>query len=297
MDRGDGWSARIPGKDFLMSDQTRVWFVTGCSSGFGRSLAERVVASGDRLVATARDAAAVADLATLARDSVRTFALDVVDPARIRTVVAEAATVWGRIDVAVNNAGYGLVGALEECADAQIERNFAVNLTGPLHVMRAVLPVMRAQRSGHIVNVSAAAAIANYPGFSVYGGAKCGLEGVSEGVRAEVAPLGIKVTLVRPGPFRTRFVARSLERAAGHIADYDATSGKFAQLLGRMDGRQPGDPDRAAAAIVKMVQDGRSPLRLVLGRYALDKSRKVLAAAEAELAEWAPVALGADFTA
>ncbi len=280
-----------------MSHQTRVWFVTGCSSGFGRSLAERVLASGDRLVATARDVASVADLATLAPDAVRTFALDVADPARIRAVVAEAAQVWGRIDVAVNNAGYGLVGALEECADAQVERNFAVNLTGPLHVMRAVLPVMRAQRSGHIINVSAAAAIANYPGFSVYGGAKCGLEGVSEGVRAEVAPLGIKVTLVRPGPFRTRFVARSLERAKGRIADYDATSGKFAPLLGRMDGRQPGDPDRAAAAIVKMVHDGKSPLRLVLGRYAVDKSRKALAAAETELTEWAPVGLAADFTA
>ncbi len=280
-----------------MSDQTRVWFVTGCSSGFGRSLAERVVASGDRLIATARDVASIADLATLAPDAVRVFALDVADPARIRAVVAEAAQVWGRIDVAVNNAGYGLIGALEECADAQIERNFAVNLTGPLHVMRAVLPVMRAQRSGHIINLSAAAAIANYPGFSVYGGAKCGLEGVSEGVRAEVAPLGIRVTLVRPGPFRTRFVARSLERAAGHIADYDATSGKFAQLLGRMDGRQPGDPGRAAAAIVKMVHDGKAPLRLVLGRYAVDKTRKSLAAAEAELTEWAPVGLAADFTA
>ena len=280
-----------------MSDQTRVWFVTGCSSGFGRSLAERVVASGDRLVATARDVASIADLATSAPDAVRIFALDVADPARIRAVVAEAAQVWGRIDVAVNNAGYGLIGALEECADAQIERNFAVNLTGPLNVMRAVLPVMRAQRSGHIINVSAAAAIANYPGFSVYGGAKCGLEGVSEGVRAEVAPLGIQVTLVRPGPFRTRFVSRSLERAAGQIADYDATSGKFAQMLGRMDGRQPGDPDRAAAAIVKMVQDGKAPLRLVLGRYAVDKSRKALAAAEAELAEWAPVGVAADFTA
>ena len=280
-----------------MSDQSRVWFVTGCSSGFGRSLAERVVASGDRLVATARDVASIADLATSASDAVRIFALDVADPARIRAVVAEAAQVWGRIDVAVNNAGYGLIGALEECADAQIERNFAVNLTGPLHVMRAVLPVMRAQRSGHIINISAAAAIANYPGFSVYGGAKCGLEGVSEGVRAEVAPLGIRVTLLRPGPFRTRFVARSLERAAGQIADYDATSGKFAQLLGRMDGRQPGDPDRAASAIVKMVQDGKAPLRLVLGRYAVDKSRKALAAAEAELAEWAPVGVAADFTA
>ena len=285
------------GQDFPMSDQTRVWFVTGCSSGFGRSLAERVVASGDRLVATARDVASIVDLATSAPDAVRIFALDVADPARIRAVVAEAAQVWGRIDVAVNNAGYGLIGALEECADAQIERNFAVNLTGPLHVMRAVLPVMRAQRSGHIINVSAAAAIANYPGFSVYGGAKRGLEGVSEGVRAEVAPLGIKVTLVRPGPFRTRFVARSLERASGQIADYDATSGKFAQLLVRMDGRQPGDPDRAAAAIVKMVQDGKAPLRLVLGRYAVDKSRKALAAAEAELAEWAPVGVAADFTA
>jgi NAD(P)-dependent dehydrogenase (short-subunit alcohol dehydrogenase family) len=280
-----------------MNDSSRVWFVTGCSSGFGRALAERIVAEGDLLIATARQAETLSTLADLAPDSVRVLALDVTDPVAVRRVVNEAHAAWGRLDVIVNNAGYGLLGALEECGDDQIARNFATNLLGPIHVMRAALPLLRARRSGHIVNLSAAAAIANYAGFGIYGGAKCGLEGVSEAVRAEAAPLGIKVTLVQPGPFRTDFIARSLERAANPIADYNATSGKFAQFLERVSGRQPGDPERAAAAIVKMVRDGRAPQRLVLGRYAADKVRKTLKAREAELNEWESVALATDFPA
>lgn len=280
-----------------MNDSSRVWFVTGCSSGFGRALAERIVAEGDLLIATARQAETLSTLADLAPDSVRVLALDVTDPVAVRRVVNEAHAAWGRLDVIVNNAGYGLLGALEECGDDQIARNFATNLLGPIHVMRAALPLLRARRSGHIVNLSAAAAIANYAGFGIYGGAKCGLEGVSEAVRAEAAPLGIKVTLVQPGPFRTDFIARSLERAANPIADYNTTSGKFAQFLERVSGRQPGDPERAAAAIVKMVRDGRAPQRLVLGRYAADKVRKTLKAREAELNEWESVALATDFPA
>jgi NAD(P)-dependent dehydrogenase (short-subunit alcohol dehydrogenase family) len=280
-----------------MTDSARVWFVTGCSSGFGRALAERIVAEGDLLIATARRPESLGHLASLAPDSVRVFALDVTDPGAVRRVVAGAHAVWGRLDVIVNNAGYGLLGALEECDDDQIARNFATNLLGPVHVMRAALPLLRARRSGHIINLSAAAAIANYAGFGVYGGAKCGLEGVSEAVRAEVAPLGIRVTLVQPGPFRTDFIARSLERAANPVADYAATSGRFAQLLERVDGHQPGDPERAAAAIVNMVRHGRAPQRLVLGRYATDKVRKTLRAREAELNEWMDVGLATDFPA
>ena len=280
-----------------MNDSARVWFVTGCSSGLGRALAERIIAEGDLLIATARRPESLAPLEKLAPDSVRVFALDVADPDAVRRVVAEAHAVWGRLDVIVNNAGYGLLGALEECADDQIMRNFATNLLGPIHVMRAALPLLRARRSGHIINLSAAAAIANYAGFGVYGGAKCGLEGVSEAVRAEVAPLGIKVTLVQPGPFRTDFIARSLERAANPVADYQATSGKFAELLSRVDGRQPGDPRRAAAAIVRMVQEGRAPQRLVLGRYAIEKVRKQLRMRAAEVNEWEAAGLATDFPA
>lgn len=283
----------------MMNEQAkpRIWLVTGSATGFGRALVEQIIAVGDRVIATARRPETLADLESRAPDSVRRFALDVTQPAQIRAVVAEAAQVWGRLDVVVNNAGCGLLGALEECSDEQIERSFATNLLGPVHVMRAALPIFRAQRSGHFLNVSAAAAIANYPGFAIYGGAKWGLEGVSEALRAETLPLGIKVTLVEPGPFRTDFLARSLDRAAQPLPDYAGTSGKFGALLERVNGRQPGDPARAAHELVKLVQSGRAPLRLVLGKYAVEKTRRALKVRADELTEWEAVALAADFPA
>lgn len=274
-----------------------VWFITGCSTGFGRHLVEQALAAGDRVVATARQPEQLAELAARVPDQLRPLALEVTDAAAVRAAVQSAAAVWGRLDVVVNNAGYGLLAALEETSDAQMERNLATNLLGPLHVMRAALPILRAQRSGHIINLSAAAAIANYAGFGIYGAAKAALEFASESVRAECAPFGIKVTLVEPGPFRTDFIARSLERAANPITDYAATVGKFAGFLERVNGRQPGDPERAAAAIVKLVHDGQAPLRLVLGKYAIDKTRKTFAAREAELKEWEAVGLATDFPA
>jgi NAD(P)-dependent dehydrogenase (short-subunit alcohol dehydrogenase family) len=280
-----------------MSEPSRVWFVTGCSSGFGRALAEEIVARGDRLLATARQTAALDDLAARAPDHVRAFALDVTDAAQVRAVVGAAAAEWGRLDVVVNNAGYGLIGALEEYDDAQIRRNFATNLFGPIHVLRAALPFLRAQKAGHIVNLSAAAAIANYAGFSVYGAAKCALEGLSEALAQELRPFGVKVTLVQPGPFRTDFIARSLDRAASRLPDYDATAGKFAQFLERVNGKQPGDPRRAASAIVDLVHAGQAPLRFVLGKYAVGKVRKKLADTERELAQFEAAGLATDFPA
>lgn len=281
----------------MSSPVSLVWFITGCSTGFGRHLVEQALDVGDRVVATARQPEQLADLAARAPDQLRPLALEVTDAAAVRVAVQSAAAVWGRLDVVVNNAGYGLLAAVEETSDAQMERNLATNLLGPLHVMRAALPILRAQRSGHIINLSAAAAIANYAGFGIYGAAKAALEFASESVRAECAPFGVQVTLVEPGPFRTDFIARSLERAANPIADYAATVGKFAGFLERVNGRQPGDPERAAAAIVKLVHDGQAPLRLVLGKYAIDKTRKTFAAREAELKEWEAVGRATDFPA
>lgn len=275
--------------------EPRVWLITGCSSGFGRSLAEKAIAAGDRVVATARNVDALVPLLRLSPDSVALVALDVTKPDQVRSAVAEAHAIWGRFDVVVNNAGYGLIGAVEECSDAQIERNLETNLLGPIRLIRAVLPHLRAQRSGHLIQISAAAAISNYAGFGIYGAAKCGVEGLSESLRAELAPLGIRVTLVQPGPFRTDFISRSLDRAEQRISDYDATSGKFQQFLSRISGKQPGDPDRAAEIIVQMVHRGKAPMRLALGKYAVDKVRKVLRSREAELTEWESAAAGADF--
>ncbi len=202
---------------------------------------------------------------------------------------------FGRLDVVVNNAGYGLMGALEEYEEAQMARNLATNFVGPLAVIRAALPILRAQKSGHIINLSAIAAFTNHAGFAVYGGAKAALDAASEALRIEVAPLGIHVTTISPGPFRTDFIGRSLEHASGHLEDYDKTSGKFAAYLEKINGRQPGDPDAAASALVQMVGAGKAPAQLFLGKFAVDAARKKLALMQRELDEWEAVSLAMDF--
>jgi NAD(P)-dependent dehydrogenase (short-subunit alcohol dehydrogenase family) len=272
----------------------KVWLITGCSSGFGRALAEAALERGDRVVATARDTASLLELAARWPGTAHLAELDVTDAVRCNAVVEEAVRVFGRLDVLVNNAGYGLVGAVEEATPEQIERNFAVNFFGPLALMRAALPHFRAAKAGHILNISAAAAIANYAGFGIYGAAKCALEGVSESLALEGRSFGLKVTLVQPGPFRTDFISRGLERTQPILPEYEASSGKFAKFLATIDGKQPGDPVRAAQAMLRVVDAERPPQRLVLGRYALEKSRRTLAQREAELKAWEESSLGAD---
>jgi NAD(P)-dependent dehydrogenase (short-subunit alcohol dehydrogenase family) len=275
----------------------RVWFITGCSSGFGLALATRVLARGQRVIATARDPRVLAELAGRYPELCRVLPLDVTDTAQVKAAVATGLEAFGRLDVVVSNAGYGLLGAFEELGEEQIARNFATNFFGALAVIRAALPIFRAQKSGHFVNISAAAAIANYPGFSIYGAAKMALEGVSESLAAELKPLGIKVTIVQPGPFRTGFISRSLEPAGSHLPDYDRTSGSFSRLLRSMDGKQPGDPDKAAEAILAVVESEKPPLRLVLGKYAHDKVRKKISDAEQERAAWEAIGLATNFGA
>jgi len=276
------------------AENTPVWLITGCSSGLGRALAGRVLAHGHRVVATARQPESLAEMVAAHPAHCRRLALDVTSPGQVAAVVTQAAEAFGRLDVVVNNAGYGLVGALEELSDEQILRNFETNFFGALRVIRAALPILRAQGRGHFVNISAAAAIANYAGFSVYGATKCALEAVSESLAAEVKPLGLRVTIVQPGPFRTDFIARSLEAATGTIPAYEATSGKFRRFLATMDGKQPGDPVRAAEAIIAAVSADQPPLRLVLGKYAIDKPRRKFAAATRELDTWADVGLATE---
>jgi NAD(P)-dependent dehydrogenase (short-subunit alcohol dehydrogenase family) len=275
---------------------SRTWLVTGCSSGFGRALAENILASGDNLLATVRNPAALSDLVSQYPDACRVFTLDMTRPDQIAQAIPEAAKAFGRIDVVVSNAGYGLVGALEEYSDDQIEKNIATNLTGPLHLFRAVLPVLRSQKSGHLIHMSAIAAFNNELGFSVYGAAKAGMEAACEALRGEVSVHGIKVTLVLPGPFRTNFIATGLERATTHLTEYDATSGKFVKFLESINGKQPGDPDKAALAILNLVREGKAPMRLVLGKYAIEKVRRKLLTVERELQEFESVALATDFT-
>jgi len=279
------------------SFQFRTWFITGCSSGLGRALAVAALQAGDRVVATARRPDSLAGLVAQAPERCLAHALDVRDPAEVQAAVAESIARFRRLDVVVNNASHGLIGAVEECGDSEARRCFETNFFGAVNVIRSVLPQLREQRSGHMVNVSAAAAVANYAGFGFYGAAKAALEALSESLRSETAPLGLKVTLVEPGPFRTDFISRSLEPASGRIADYDRTSGKFAAVLKSIDGRQPGDPARAAAAIVEMVRAGRAPFRLPLGGYMVKKLRDRAAELARVAADGEALAVAADFPA
>ena len=273
----------------------RVWLITGSSSGLGRSLAEAVLAQGDTAVVTARNVARVKDLEHQYPGKALALPLDVTHPEQIAAAVQAALASFFRIDVLANNAGYGVLGALEELSPAQMSRNLETNLMGPISTMRAVLPVMRQQRNGHIVNISAIAAFGNEMGFSIYGGAKAALEAVSESVASEVRPLGIRVTIVAPGPFRTDFIGRSIENASGQIDDYRGTSGKFASFLQKLDGRQPGDPAKAAQAIIRIVESAKPPFRFVLGGYAFDKMRKKLKSIGAEIDAWENVGLNTDY--
>jgi NAD(P)-dependent dehydrogenase (short-subunit alcohol dehydrogenase family) len=274
---------------------SRVWLITGSSTGFGRALAQAVLQHGDRVVATARKPEQLQDLVEHYPETSKAIALDVTNLEQIQTSLKQALDAFGQIDVLVNNAGYGLIGALEEVSIEQIHRNFETNLFGAINMMRAILPIMRQRGSGHIINMSAIAGFTNELGFSIYGGAKFALEGVSEALHGEVAPLGIKVTIVEPGPFRTDFIGRSLERAAHPMAEYEPTVGKFLNFLNTIEGKQPGDPQKAANAIIQMVESENPPLRLVLGKYAYTKFRQKIESLTQELDAWEAMAINTDF--
>ncbi|MCA1962538.1 MAG: SDR family NAD(P)-dependent oxidoreductase [Prosthecobacter sp.] len=278
----------------MSSPTSRTWFITGCSSGLGRAIAEAALLAGDNVQATARKREDLELLEHLGAGRCQGHLLDVTDAAQARRVLREAAENAGRIDVLVNNAGYGLVGAVEECTDDLVRQNFETNFFGTLNVIQAALPILRGQKSGHLITISAAAAVANYAGFGIYGAAKAAVEALHESLRAELLPHGLKVTLVQPGPFRTDFIRRSLVRAPA-MPEYAGSAGKFANYLSQVDGKQPGDPERAAELIVKMVQEGQSPLRLPLGRYITQKIRATATARLRELETWEQAACGVDF--
>ena len=260
----------------------RVWFVTGSSSGLGRELVRAAIIHGDRVVATARDTAAVADLAALAPQRVRPVRLDVTEPDSVHAAVAEADQAFGRIDVLVNNAGYGLAGTLEELAEKDLRLQFETNLFGALAVTRAVLPVLRRQRSGHIVQMSSVNGVMPVPGGSAYTGTKFALDGMSEALAAEVAHLGIRVTIVEPGAFRTDFNTRSLCWSEP-MPDYTEFMGPELEEFEAFRGNEPGDPSRAAQAIIAAVGLADPPLRLPLGADAFSEIRAYLQTRLAEL--------------
>jgi len=274
----------------------RVWFITGASRGFGALIAEAALAAGDAVVATARDPATVtARLGT--HERLLATRLDVTSEAEAHEAAGQAVKKFGRIDILVNNAGFGLLGAIEEASAAETQRLFDTNVFGLLGVTRAVLPHMRRQRSGHVINVSSVGGYTGYPGWGVYGATKFAVEGISEALAAEVAPLGIKVTVVEPGFFRTNFLDESsLARTALEIEDYRDSVGKTRAHAADVNGGQRGDPRKLAQAFMQLANAKNPPLRLPLGSDTVERIEAKNAHVAGEIAAWRTLATSTDFT-
>jgi NAD(P)-dependent dehydrogenase (short-subunit alcohol dehydrogenase family) len=267
-----------------------VWFITGASRGFGAELVRQAVARGNQVVATARRLADIPD-----QQGVLRLALDVTDAAQAQAAVDAAVREFGRIDVVVNNAGRGLLGAVEEASDEAARAVFDTNVFGVLNVQRAVLPVLRRQRSGHVLQISSVGGFTTGPGWGIYGATKFALEGLSEALYGELKPLGVKVTIVEPGLFRTDFLdGSSLHRADDEIADYAGTAGAMRQIATERNHAQPGDPAKAASAIVDLTETADPPLRIQLGADSVGRVEAKLDQVRSELEQWRKVSLSTD---
>ena len=246
---------------------SKTWLITGCSTGFGRVLAEQLLKTDANVIATARKPEQLKDLKG---ERLLTLALDVTKPDTIAKAVAEAKKKFGRIDVLVNNAGYGMLGAVEECAIEDTQRMFDTNVFGLLRVTQAVLPIMRAQKAGHIFNLSSAAGVVPTAGFGMYNGTKFAVEGISQALALDVKHLGIQVTIIEPGPFRTDFADRSLDTQPA-IADYEESVGKTRKRMETLGGHQAGDPVKAAQIMIDLAGKANAPLQQPLGNDAMDR--------------------------
>ena len=273
------------------------WLITGCSTGLGRALAESVGDAGHNVVVSARDVAKVADLAEAAPDRTLAVALDVTDREQVDSAVRQAEDRFGGVAVLVNNAGYGYRAAVEEGDDDDVRALFDTHFFGTVAMIKAVLPGMRARRSGAIVNISSIGAQLTPVGSGYYAAAKAAIEGMSGALRGELAPLGISVTVVEPGAFRTDFAGRSLTQSVTVIEDYADTAGRRRKEHDTMDGNQTGDPAKAGAAIIAAVESPDPPGFLLLGPDALAAYRYVADGRAAEIARWEQLTTGTDFDA
>ena len=276
-----------------MSPSQRIWFITGASRGFGREIALQALSRGDVVIGTSRNGQLDVNLSG---DRFHALALDVSDSGSVQATVERARGLHGRLDVVVNNAGYGLLGAVEEADESQLRRLFDVNFFGTWNVIRAVLPAMRARRSGHIVNFSSIAGLVTQPGTGLYAASKFAIEGLSQTLAQELEPLGIGVTIVEPGSFRTEFLSSaSLQVAANRIEDYSQSAHPIVERLGGLSGRQPGDPVRAAQVIVEAVCSANPPQQLLLGSDAYQKMRTKQQQVAESLERWREITLSTDF--
>ncbi|MGO4330094.1 oxidoreductase [Cupriavidus sp. 2TAF22] len=274
----------------------KTWFITGVSTGFGRALAQAVIAQGDKVAGTLRNEAQRAEFAALARGQSFGYILDVRDDAAIPGVVAQIEREVGEIDVLVNNAGYGYEGSIEEATPADIRAQFDVNVFGAISVAQAVLPHMRQRRRGHILNVTSMGGLMTFPGVGIYNASKFALEGINEALSKEVREFGIKVTAIEPGAFRTDWAGRSMQRTASEIEDYATMLAPLRAARAARSGKQPGDPRKAAQAILAVVAAQDPPVHLLLGTDALGFVREKLKALTAEIDKWEHVTVSTDFT-
>lgn len=274
--------------------QFPVWFITGCSTGFGRELAKLTIERGWPTVVTARGKDRVADLAE-GKDHVLALDLDVTDMKQISDAVSAAEQTFGRIDVLVNNAGYGYQASIEEGEEDEIRAMFDANVFGLFAMTRAVLPGMRARRKGHILNITSMAGFMGLPSSGYYSASKHAVEGFSDALSLEGAPLGIKVTCVEPGPFRTDWAGRSLKQTPSRIADYAETAAARMGATSGYSGRQPGDPVRAGEAMIAATEADQAPRHLVLGAICYNAVTQKLKERLAQIELWEDISLSADF--
>ncbi|MDB5196812.1 MAG: short-chain dehydrogenase/reductase [Flaviaesturariibacter sp.] len=273
---------------------SKVWLITGCSTGFGRELAKEVLAGGGKVGVAARKTEDVADIVSPYPDTSLAVKLDVTKADEIASSVAQTLERFGRIDVLVNNAGIGYFGAIEESEEAEVRRMFDINVFGLANMTKAVLPHMRKQRSGHIVNVASIGGLVGFPGVGFYNATKFAVDGLSESLSKETAHLGIKVTIISPSGFRTDWAGRSANNSPIVIEDYAPTAGANKATIRGYSGNQPGDPVRAAQAILKAVESENPPLRLLLGAGALKGARNKLTELQRDFDAWEETTIGAD---
>lgn len=272
----------------------KTWFITGASRGFGLDITKAVLAAGDKVVATVRG-----DVHQFAKQfnnpDLYILNMDVTREEEVKRAAEQAIAHFNRVDVLVNNAGYGLLSAVEEATDEEVKRNYEVNVFGALNVIRAILPYMRKERSGHIINITSVGGLSAYSGWGLYGSTKFALEGITEGLAMELAPLGIYATAVAPGFFRTNFLDKSsLISSRQIISDYSETVGSMREFAAQVNYKQPGDPEKLAQAFLKLAATEKPPVHLPLGNDTLQRFRAKTDAFEKDIAEWYDVVTGTD---
>ena len=277
----------------MKTKTNKSWFITGTSTGFGHELMKAVLDRGDQVMSTVRNADQARKIENYASERSIAVLLDVTDEAAVKSAIDRAALEFNGIDVVVNNAGYGLMGAIEEASAEEVEQQFATNVFGALHVMRAAMPHLRQQERSHILNITSIGGLVGYPGWGIYNGTKFALEGLSAGLAKEVAAFGVKVTAVEPSAFRTDWAGRSLRRVSNAIDAYDHNTPR--NWIDGLNGNQTGDPTRAAQAMLAVVDMAEPPARLLLGSAAYDEAVSAFETALSEFEKHADLTNGADF--